>query len=91
MSLGLDGCRNTYVGDGAIRGISGGQKRRVTSAEFMVCPRQVKCMDSISNGLDSATTFDIIRMCREVCHLFGITSAISLLQVLFYFFRVIEV
>ena len=34
--LGLYGVKNTYVGDGVIRGISGGQKRRVTMGEMFL-------------------------------------------------------
>lgn len=39
--LGLRGCKDTYVGNGMVRGISGGQKRRVTIGELMTCPRPV--------------------------------------------------
>ena len=39
--LGLKGCKNTIVGNGMIRGVSGGQKRRVTVGEMLVCPRPV--------------------------------------------------
>ena len=34
--LGLYGVKNTSVGDGVIRGISGGQKRRVTMGEMLL-------------------------------------------------------
>ena len=37
-------------------------------------------MDSISNGLDSATTYDIIRSIAYVNHTLGSTTLISLLQ-----------
>jgi ABC-type lipoprotein export system ATPase subunit len=40
--MGLTGCKNTVVGDQALKGISGGQKRRVTSAEMLATPRQVR-------------------------------------------------
>lgn len=79
-SLGLNGCKDTYVGDQDIRGVSGGQRRRVTAGEIMVLPRPVKFMDDVSNGLDSATTFDIIRSLSETCHTLGTTYVISLLQ-----------
>lgn len=79
--IGLEGCKNTYVGDGTIRGVSGGQKRRVTLGEMFVTPRRVKMMDSISNGLDSATTFDIVKSIRGFVTTFSTTSVVSLLQV----------
>lgn len=41
VSLGLKSCKDTYVGNGMIRGISGGQKRRVTMGEMVVRPRPV--------------------------------------------------
>lgn len=81
VALGLTGCKDTYVGNDMIRGISGGQKRRVTIGEMMVCPRPVKLMDCISNGLDTATTFDIIKSLRVMNRKFGYTTLVSLLQV----------
>lgn len=37
-------------------------------------------MDSISNGLDSATTYDIIRAVSLLNHTIGLTTLVSLLQ-----------
>ncbi|KAK1376051.1 Pigment permease [Heracleum sosnowskyi] len=46
--LGLDICADTMVGDQMIRGISGGQKKRVTTGEMMVGPSRALFMDEIS-------------------------------------------
>ena len=43
-TLGLKGVKDTYVGNASIRGVSGGQKRRVTVGEMVVCPRPVSSM-----------------------------------------------
>lgn len=80
-SLGLTGCKDTYVGDDVIRGVSGGQKKRVTVGEMLVCPRPVKILDSVTNGLDTATAVDIIRTFRDMSHILGMTFLCSLLQV----------
>lgn len=41
LALGLSGCKDTYIGGPRIRGVSGGQKRRATIGEMIVCPRPV--------------------------------------------------
>lgn len=48
--LALTSCADTVVGDGMLRGISGGERKRVTSGEVMVGPSKVLFMDEISTG-----------------------------------------
>ncbi|KAF5959272.1 hypothetical protein HYC85_000481 [Camellia sinensis] len=62
------------------RGISGGQKKRVTTGEMLVGPAKVYFMDEISTGLDSSTTFQIVRCMRQMVHIMDVTMIISLLQ-----------
>ncbi|GFQ05731.1 ABC transporter g family member 32 [Phtheirospermum japonicum] len=77
---GLDICADTLVGDEMIKGISGGQKKRLTTGEILVGPSRVLFMDEISTGLDSSTTYQIIKYLRHsTCALDG-TTVISLLQ-----------
>ena len=61
--------------------MSGGQKRRVTLGEMLMPPRSIKYMDAISNGLDSATTYDLIQQLQVITKAVGLTTVISLLQV----------
>ncbi|CAL5361310.1 unnamed protein product [Camellia sinensis] len=65
--LGLDVCQDTIVGDEMMRGISGGQKKRVTTGEMIVRPTKTLFMDEISTGLDSSTTFQIVSVCSRLC------------------------
>ncbi|KAM3394201.1 pleiotropic drug resistance protein 1-like [Capsicum galapagoense] len=58
--LGLDVCADTMVGDEMLRGISGGQKKRVTTGEMLVGPSNALFMDEISTGLDSSTAYSIV-------------------------------
>ena len=53
--LGIGDCANTVVGDEMVRGISGGQKKRVTIAEMIIGNRPVILLDEITTGLDSST------------------------------------
>ncbi|KAG0463122.1 hypothetical protein HPP92_021598 [Vanilla planifolia] len=78
--LGLDSCSNTIVGDAMRRGISGGQRKRLTTGEMMVGPTRVLFMDEISTGLDTSTTFQIVSCLQHLVHLSEITAVISLLQ-----------
>ncbi|XP_071734203.1 pleiotropic drug resistance protein 1-like [Rutidosis leptorrhynchoides] len=78
--LGLDICADTMVGDQMIRGISGGQKKRVTTGEMIVGPSKVLLMDEISTGLDSSTTFQIVKSLKQFIHILEGTAVISLLQ-----------
>ncbi|PSS04971.1 Pleiotropic drug resistance protein [Actinidia chinensis var. chinensis] len=78
--LGLDICADIMVGDEMRRGISGGQKKRLTTGEMLVGPAKVFIMDGISTGLDSSTTFQIIKYMRQMVHIMDVTMIISLLQ-----------
>ncbi|KAJ0487068.1 putative ABC-type sulfate transporter [Helianthus annuus] len=49
--LGLDVCAEIMVGDQMRRGISGGQKKRLTTGEMLVGPAKVFFMDEISTVL----------------------------------------
>ncbi|GFQ02120.1 pleiotropic drug resistance protein 2 [Phtheirospermum japonicum] len=78
--LGLDICADIMVGDDMRRGISGGQKKRVTTGEMLAGPAKAFFMDEISTGLDSSTTFQIVKFMRQMVHIMDITMVISLLQ-----------
>ncbi|CAN1280693.1 Pleiotropic drug resistance protein 1, partial [Linum perenne] len=78
--LGLEGCADTLVGDEMIRGISGGQRKRVTTGEMLVGPARALFMDEISTGLDSSTTFQIVNTLKQFNHILNTTIVVSLLQ-----------
>nr|XP_023885614.1 pleiotropic drug resistance protein 3-like isoform X1 [Quercus suber]POE69405.1 pleiotropic drug resistance protein 3 [Quercus suber] len=78
--LGIDICADTLVGDHVRRGISGGQKKRLTIGEMIVGPTKALFMDEISNGLDSSTTFQIVSCLQHLAHIIDATALISLLQ-----------
>ncbi|XP_062143567.1 pleiotropic drug resistance protein 3-like isoform X2 [Alnus glutinosa] len=78
--LGLDICSDTMVGDALTSGISGGQKKRLTTGEMIVGPTKALFMDEISTGLDSSTTFQIVTCLQQLVHITDTTALISLLQ-----------
>ncbi|KAK4595262.1 hypothetical protein RGQ29_013623 [Quercus rubra] len=78
--LGLDICADTLVGDAMRRGISGGQKKRLTTGEMIVGPTKSLFMDEITNGLDSSTAFQIVTCLQQLVHITDATVLVSLLQ-----------
>ncbi|KAG0492944.1 hypothetical protein HPP92_006342 [Vanilla planifolia] len=78
--LELEICADTMVGNSMIRGISGGQKKRVTTGEMIVGPAKALFMDEISTGLDSSTTYQIVNSLRQSVQILGGTAVIALLQ-----------
>ncbi|TYH43288.1 hypothetical protein ES332_D11G117600v1 [Gossypium tomentosum] len=78
--LGLDICADTIVGDAMNRGISGGEKRRLTTGEMIIGPNKALFMDEISTGLDSSTTFQIVTCLQQLTHITEATILVSLLQ-----------
>ena len=66
VRLGLDHVADTVIGDENLRGISGGQKRRVTVGE-MVLDKNCKyiCMENITDGLSS---HDSVKLIRDVAN-----------------------
>ncbi|KAE8976433.1 ABC transporter G family member 37 [Phytophthora rubi] len=78
--LGLEGCADTVVGDALLRGVSGGERKRVTVGEVLVGGQSLFLCDEISTGLDSAATFDIVKSMRTWCKTLGGSVIVALLQ-----------
>jgi ABC-type multidrug transport system ATPase subunit len=52
-AVGLTRVKDTFVGgEGIVRGVSGGEKKRVTVAEMLCIGTPIICCDEISTGLD---------------------------------------
>lgn len=76
----LTQCADTFVGDSNVRGISGGQRRRVTVGEMMQGANPVACADEFSTGLDAAVTYDIAFSIVQFAKAAKTTRVVSLLQ-----------
>ena len=78
--LALEGCVDTIVGNDLVRGVSGGEKKRVTISEALVTNARVLCMDEISTGLDAAVTFNIVAALKAWARTTGGCAVVALLQ-----------
>ncbi|UPK93740.1 hypothetical protein LCI18_004675 [Fusarium solani-melongenae] len=71
---------NTRVGDNYIRGVSGGERKRVTIAEATLSNAPFQCWDNSTRGLDSANAIEFCKTLRLQSELFGQTCAVSIYQ-----------
>ncbi|KIJ59901.1 hypothetical protein HYDPIDRAFT_32776 [Hydnomerulius pinastri MD-312] len=78
--FGLEHARNTVVGDAAIRGVSGGEKKRVSIAEALSCKSKIGAWDNSTRGLDSSTALEFIRALRIATDIARVTTIVSIYQ-----------
>lgn len=57
--LGLEKCRNTIVGGGYIKGLSGGERKRTSIGYELVTNPRVLLLDEPTSGLDSVNAMEI--------------------------------
>ena len=69
---------NTLVGDSFVRGVSGGERKRVSIAEMMTTRARVQCWDNSSRGLDASTALDFVRSLRIMTDVLGQTTFATL-------------
>lgn len=65
-NLGLEKCRNTWIGDTRIRGISGGEKKRTSIGLELLINPSIIFLDEPTTGLDSTTSLNLIRFLNKL-------------------------
>ncbi|CDO92856.1 unnamed protein product [Kluyveromyces dobzhanskii CBS 2104] len=65
--LGLKSCSNILVGNELIKGISGGEKRRVSIGIQLLTDPSILLLDEPTSGLDSFTSATIIELLKHLC------------------------
>lgn len=65
-AFGLQGQSNTLIGTPIRKGISGGQKRRVSVAAQLITSPKLLFLDEPTSGLDSAASFEVISFVKEI-------------------------
>ncbi|CAI5459507.1 unnamed protein product, partial [Closterium sp. Yama58-4] len=64
--LGLDKCRNTVIGGPFLRGISGGERKRVSIGHEILINPSMLLLDEPTSGLDSTTALRIIQVIQNL-------------------------
>lgn len=71
---------NTVVGDAFLRGVSGGEKKRVSIAEMMAAGASVTAWDNSSRGLDASTALTFAKSLRIYTDVLDVTTFCTLYQ-----------
>ena len=78
--FGLKFVEKTLVGSDFIRGVSGGQRKRVSIAEAMVTNGNVYCFDNATRGLDSSTALEFVQALRTSTNIYKTSSVVTIYQ-----------
>lgn len=78
--FGISHTVNTRVGNEYVRGVSGGERKRVTIAEAALSGAPLQCWDNSTRGLDSANAIEFCRTLRLQTELFNSTACVSIYQ-----------
>ncbi|KAF2463577.1 uncharacterized protein BDR25DRAFT_383392 [Lindgomyces ingoldianus] len=79
-AFGLTHAANTRVGNDFVRGVSGGERRRVSIIEMLLTRACVSCWDNPTRGLDSSTSLDFAQALRTATSLTENVSISALYQ-----------
>ena len=76
--LNISHTKQTLVGDEFVRGVSGGERKRVSIAEMMATRARVQCWDNSTRGLDASTALDFVKSLRIMTDVLGQTTFVTL-------------
>ncbi|BGP44752.1 ATP-binding cassette transporter snq2 [Rhodotorula kratochvilovae] len=78
--LGISHTKNTQVGSAFVRGVSGGERKRVSIAEMMATRACVASWDNSTRGLDASTALDYAKALRVLTDVHQMATFVSLYQ-----------
>lgn len=79
-SLGISHTANTKVGNEYVRGVSGGERKRVSIIECMATRGSVCCWDNSTRGLDASSALDWAKCMRSLTDTLGLATIVTLYQ-----------
>lgn len=78
--FGIGHTKYTLVGDEYIRGVSGGERKRVSIAETLASKSTVMAWDNSTRGLDASTALDYAKSLRIMTDITNRTTLVTLYQ-----------
>jgi ABC-type multidrug transport system ATPase subunit len=78
--VGISHTARTKVGDAFIRGVSGGERKRVSFPECLTTRANVFCWDNSTRGLDASTALEWIKAIRVMSDILGLSTIVTFYQ-----------
>jgi ABC-type multidrug transport system ATPase subunit len=78
--FGLSHTYNTIVGNDYVRGVSGGERKRVSIAEMAVARAPIAAWDNSTRGLDAASALEFVKALRMASNLAGSCHSVAIYQ-----------
>lgn len=78
--FGLKHTYNSKVGNDFVRGVSGGERKRVSIAEALAARGSIYCWDNATRGLDASTALEYTKAIRCMTSLLQSTALITIYQ-----------
>ncbi|KAL8848252.1 MAG: hypothetical protein Q9221_006725 [Calogaya cf. arnoldii] len=79
-AMGITHTSDTKVGNEFVRGVSGGERKRVSIIETLATRGSVFCWDNSTRGLDANTALQYTKAIRAMTDVVGLSSVVSLYQ-----------
>ncbi|KAL3456754.1 ABC-2 type transporter-domain-containing protein [Aspergillus heterothallicus] len=76
----IEHCLGTKVGGEIVRGVSGGEKKRVSIGEALVTKASVQCWDNSTKGLDASTASEYVQSLRSLTNMAHASTLVALYQ-----------
>ncbi|KAK6609283.1 ABC drug exporter [Botrytis cinerea] len=80
-SLGIKHTKSTIVGNSFVRGVSGGERKRVSLAEVLSAAPAVVTWDNPLRGLDSSSALSFLRLLKGMSKATGMSNIVTAYQV----------
>ncbi|KAG2413643.1 hypothetical protein HFD88_002832 [Aspergillus terreus] len=79
-SMGIAHTADTKVGNEFVRGVSGGERKRVSIIEVLATKGSVFCWDNSTRGLDASTALEWAKALRAMTDVRGLSTIVTLYQ-----------
>lgn len=74
QTFGMPHTAGTKVGNDQVRGVSGGERKRVSLSEMLTTNAALVCYDNAIRGLDSAVALHFLKVAKELSRSTGMSN-----------------